>query len=115
MTAATEPQTCSFHPYHLDPSIFDKRIEEPYGVASPTDTSNQIIREPAFSLHDLLFCFLANNRLKVPHHHRIGMRASHRAYKIIGVPDISDPVSQSLTHRILQSLASRRHHSDLRS
>jgi hypothetical protein len=56
----------------------------------------------AFGGHHLFAGFLADHRLEVAHHLRIGMRAGRRADQVIGVVDIGHPVAQRLVHRVLQ-------------
>jgi hypothetical protein len=48
---------------------------------------------------------LADDRLEIAHHGRIGMRARHGADAIEGVADIGDPVAQRIVHRVLQRAA----------
>ena len=44
--------------------------------------------------------FPPDNRLKLAHHERIGMRPHHRTEQIIGVPDICYPVANRFVYRI---------------
>jgi len=48
--------------------------------------------------------------MKIPHHHRIGVRPGHRTNQIVGGAHIRHPVAQSFVHRILERLAARFHH-----
>ena len=55
-----------------------------------------------FLLLHLLARLVADDRLEVAHHRRIGMRARDRADAIERVGDIGDPVAQRLVHRVLE-------------
>ena len=48
---------------------------------------------------------LADHRLEVAHHLRIGVRAGGRADQVVGVVDVGDPVAQRLVHGVLQRAA----------
>src|SRR5437867_2413035 len=56
-------------------SIWQERMEQPDGVTSTADTSNQQIGQPLFALKNLRASFQADDALKIAHHHRVGMRA----------------------------------------
>ncbi len=56
---------------------------------------------------------LADDRLEVAHHHRVGMRAGDRADYVEGVVDMCDPVAQRLVHRVLQGRGPRVHRDHL--
>ena len=70
------------------------------------------IRQPALALEHLRARLLADDRLEVAHHRRIGMRTSNGADAVEGVCDVRHPVAQRLVHRVLQraAAAGHRHH-----
>ena len=88
-------------------------MKQPHGVGAAADTGDRRVGQPSLGFLQLRFGFLADHRLKVAHHHRIGMRAGDGADEIIGVLDIGDPVAHRLVHRVLQRAGAggHRHHS----
>jgi len=104
MAPGFHAQACCFYSNKAH-GIFVERMEEAHRVASSADTGHQIIRKPTLFLQDLLPGFPSDDRLKIPYHHRIGMRSDHRADEIIGVPDICDPIPNRLVDGIFQRLA----------
>jgi hypothetical protein len=61
----------------------------------------------------LLSRLLPDDGLKVAHHHRIGVGAGHGTDHIVGIADVSDPISERLVHRIFEGLAAGLHDPDL--
>ena len=49
------------------------------GVAASAHAGDQEIGQPFFPLEDLAARFLADDPVKIPHHHGIGMRPEGRA------------------------------------
>jgi hypothetical protein len=66
------------------------------------DGRDQRIRQAAFARHHLLARLVADHRLEIAHHLRIGMRPRHGADAIERVLDMGHPVAQRLVERILQ-------------
>ena len=91
-----------FHAEHPHRGVIQEGVEQPHGVGATADGGHQHIRQAALGLLHLRAGFLADHRLEVAHHHRIGVRAGHGADAVVGVLDIRDPVAQRLVHRILQ-------------
>ena len=92
--------------------IVEKRMEQPHRVGAAADAGDQRIRQAALRLLHLLPGLVADHRLEVAHHHRIGMRPRHRADAIEGVVHVGDPIAQRLVHRVLQRARAglHRHH-----
>ena len=67
----------------------------------------------AFLLGQLPAHLLADDRLEVADHRRIGVRAGHGADAIERVADVGHPVAQRVVHRVLQRAAPRGHRNDL--
>ncbi len=88
-------------------------MEEAHGVRAAADAGDQHVGQPALGLLHLLARFLADDRLEVAHHRRIGVRARHRADAVERVADVRDPVAQRLVHRVLERAAARGHRHDL--
>ncbi len=59
------------------------------------NAGDQRIRQAAFGSLHLLLRLLADDRLEVAHHRRIGMRTCRRADAIESVGDIGDPVRKA--------------------
>ena len=53
---------------HFHFGIPDKRIKQPHGVAPAADAGDEIVRQPAFGLEDLLARLPADDRLEVGRH-----------------------------------------------
>ena len=87
---------------HRDRGIVEEGVEQAHGIGAAADRGDQRIRQPALGLLHLRLGLLADHRLEVAHHHRIGVRAGDGADAVVGVLDIGDPVAQRLVHRILQ-------------
>jgi len=68
----------------------------------PADAGDQHVGEPAFALQHLRAGFLADDGLKIAHHHRIRMRPRGRADDVERVVDVGDPIAQGFVHRIFQ-------------
>ena len=88
-------------------------MEQADGVGAAADAGDQQSgRRPSASI----ICsrsFVADHRLEIAHHLRIGMRAGGRADHVVGVLDVGDPVAQRLVHRVLQRAGAGRHRNDL--
>ncbi len=55
----------------------------------------------------------ADDRLKIAHHHRVGVRAGDRADAIERRADVGHPVAQRLVHRVLERPGAGLHRHDL--
>src|SRR4029077_6989638 len=62
-----------FNSDHPDPLVIQKRMEKANGVAAATDTGHEQIRQALFAFENLLPRFLADDALKITHHHWIRM------------------------------------------
>src|SRR5437762_13104516 len=58
---------------HPDALVIQKRMEQANGVAAATNASDEQIGQALFAVEDLLSRFLADDALKITHHHRIRM------------------------------------------
>ena len=65
-------------------------------------------RRPSAFQH-LLLGFVADHRLEVAHHGRVGVRTGDRADDVEGVFDVGDPVAQGFVHRVLERAGAARH------
>jgi hypothetical protein len=65
--------TPRFNSNHPDARVIQKWMEQANGIAAATDASDEQIGQKLFALEDLLPRFLADDALKIPHHHRIRM------------------------------------------
>ncbi len=61
------------------------------------------------ALSQLRAGLVADHRLEVAHHRRVGMRPGDRADHVERVVDMGDPVAQRLVHRVLQGRRARMH------
>ena len=88
-------------------------MKQPHRVGAAADAGDQRIRQAAFGLLHLRARLVADDRLEIAHHHRIGMRARDRADAVERVVHVGDPVAQRLVHRILQRARARLHRDHL--
>src|SRR3954471_11045646 len=107
MQAARQPVARSFHAIDLDLGIVQERMEQAHRVRAAADAGDERIGQTSCRRQHLLARFVSDHRLKVAHHHRIGVRPGDRADAVKGVRDIRDPVAQRLVHGILERLRSR--------
>ena len=77
--AAVEPVARRLDAEDLDAAIVEERMEQAHGVGAAADAGDQRIRQAAFGLLHLLARLVADHRLEVAHHRRIGMRAGDGA------------------------------------
>ena len=102
MLFALEPLAAGFDADDLHVLVVEERVEQADGVRAAADSGDQRVGQTAFGLHHLLAGFVADHRLEIAHHGRIGMRAGDRADHVVGVFDIGHPVAQRLVHGVLQ-------------
>ena len=84
-------------------------MKQPHRVRAAADAGDQGIGQPALGLLQLGARLMADHRLEVAHHRRIGVRPGDRADHVERVVDMGDPVAQRLVHRILQGRGPRMH------
>ena len=84
-------------------------MEQAHRVRAAADAGDQRVRQAALLGHDLRAHLVADHRLEVAHHGRIGMRPGDAADQVEGVVDIGDPVAQGLVHGVLQGRRARGH------
>ncbi len=107
-----QPVTRRLDADQLDAVVLDERVEHADGVGTTADTGDHRVGQAAFLLQDLFARFLADDRLEVADHFRVGVHAGGRADHVIGVVDIGDPVAQRLVHRVLQRAVAIGHRRD---
>ncbi len=74
----------------------------------PTQATTASGSRPA-ACQDLRARLVADDRLEVAHHDRVGVRPGHRADDVVGVLDVRHPVAHGLVHRVLQRARARLH------
>ena len=79
----------------------------------PTQATTASGSRPAIC-EDLGAGLVADDRLEVAHHGRVGVRPGHRADDVVGVADVGDPVADGLVHRVLERARARLHRDDPR-
>ncbi len=77
-------------------------MEQAHRVRSAANAGDEAVRETAFLLHDLLFGFLADDRLEIANHGWVRVRACDGADAVERVAHIGDPIAQGFVHRVLQ-------------
>jgi hypothetical protein len=98
----------------LDPDdphalVVEERVEQPHRVRPAADRRDDRVGQAALAscIGQLPAHFLADDRLEIAHHRRIGVRPRHRADAVEGVAHVGHPVAQRVVHRILQRAATR--------
>ncbi len=103
-----EPVPARFDAVDRDLAVVEEGMEEADRVRAAADRGDERVGKPALRVHDLLAHLVADHRLEVAHHRRIGMRAGRRADDVVGGLDIRDPVAQRLVQGVLQACRRRR-------
>ena len=89
---------------HLHAGVGEKVVEQPDGVAAAAHAGHQIIGQPPRLRQNLGTRLAADHAMELAHHHRVGMRAEHRAQQIMRVRDVRHPVAHGFVDGVLQSL-----------
>ncbi len=108
-----EPVPSGLDPVDRHALVIEERVEEAHRVGAAAYAGDERIGQAALALHDLLAHFLADHRLEVAHHLRIGVRTRHRADDVVGVAHVRHPVAQRFVHGVLQGAGAARHGIDL--
>ena len=67
------------HPHVL---VLEERMEQPDGVAAAADARDEQIRQTAFAFEHLAAGLVADDAVKIAHHHRVRMRAERAAENV---------------------------------
>src|SRR5262245_13528078 len=94
---------------HRNLFILQEGMKQTNGIAASSNAGQQSVGESVFLAEDLFFSFSANHRLKVSHHHWVGMGAKYRPEQVVGVAHISNPVANSFIDCVLKGFAAARH------
>ena len=78
----------------------------------PTHATTRFGSEPALRA-DLQQRLAPDHGLELAHHHRVRVRAEHRAEDVVRGRDVGDPVAQRLVDRVLERARARVHADDL--
>jgi len=97
---------------HLYAGVFEERVEQTDGVRAAADAGDEQVGQALFLFQDLPSCLVTDDTLKIPHHHRIRMRAVGRAENVMRAADVRHPIAHCLVHRLLERLlpGGHRHH-----
>src|SRR3972149_3854910 len=90
------------HAGHPDLLVIEKGMEEAHSVRPAADARHKEVREPSGKALYLLTRFNPDDRLEVPHEHRIGVRACNSADYVKCVIDVCDTCPERLVHGVLQ-------------
>src|SRR5690606_23681989 len=104
--AGVEAVASRFDADDLHAGVVEEGVEQADGVGATANAGHQRIGQAAFLLHDLLAHFVADHRLKVADHGRVGVRAGGGADQVEGAVDVGHPVAQRFVHGILQRAGS---------
>src|SRR5438105_10992625 len=80
-------------------------VEHADGVAATADAGDNDVGQPPFLPENLFMRFCADDRLKIAHDTRVGMRPDGRSDQVEGCLHVGDPVADGLIDGILQSAA----------
>src|SRR5690606_13146218 len=105
--ARRDPFSSSLDTIKPDVGIIEEWIERSHCIASAAYTCDDSIRQSAFLFLHLLLYLISYYALEITHHHRVRVRAYHRAYEVVSCLDVCNPVTDRFVDRILQCLASR--------
>ena len=81
-------------------------VENAHRIGAATDACEHRIRLTANHFRHLREAFLADDRIKIAHHHRVRMRSRHRTDNVKGALDIRHPVAHGFVQCIFQRFRS---------
>ena len=99
---AVQAQTPRLDADHTNRCVVDEWMEQSDGIRPAADAGDERIRQTPGLLQTLRTGFVADDRLKVAHHHRIRMRAGDGTDDVVRVIDVRDPVAQRFVHRVFE-------------
>ena len=105
----------SFYAVDADRLIIKERVKQTHGIRATTNAGNNGVRQPALSLHQLLFCLFPDHRLEVTYHLRIGVRAGNGANNVKMCLGIRHPEAKRFVHRVLKRSRTRCYGMNLRA
>ena len=95
--------------------VVEERIKKSDGVRAAADAGDEQVGQTFFLFQNLRACFVADDALKIPHHHRIGMRTVSRAENVMRAAEVRHPVAHGFVDGFLQSFLSRVNRHDFRA
>src|SRR6185369_13268302 len=96
MLARPYPMSARLDAGHLHSRVFEKFIKQADRVAAAADAGDEFIREPALARENLLLRLLADDAVKIAHHHRVRVGTVGRAQDVMRAADVSHPVAHGL-------------------
>ena len=82
--------------------IVNEMIEAADGVGASAHAGDHRVGKPSLLFHELLFDFLRDHRLKIPHDGGERVRPHHRTEAVVGVADPGGPLAHGFRNRVLQ-------------
>ena len=104
MLTQVRTATARLDSHHGHRFIFQEGMEEPDGIAAPSNTGHQGVRQSTFPFQNLLAGLPSDDRLKISHHHGVRMGAENGTDQVVGAAHVGDPIPDSLVDGVLQSL-----------
>src|SRR5207244_9477972 len=102
MFTATNSFASGFDADHPHMSILQEGMQQTDGVAAAADACDEQIRQARFAFENLASRFNPDDALKIAHHHRVRMRAEHRAQYIMSGVHVRDPIAHRFVDCFLE-------------
>ena len=104
MFVGVQPQTARFDADAGGLFFFQEVGEDAHGVGAAADAGDDVVGQPILGFEDLGFGFVADDGLKVAHHHRVGVGPRDGADDVEGVAGVGDPVAYRVVHGVFEGL-----------
>ena len=104
MLTAGNAVSARFHADDLHVGYFDVRMKKTDRIRASAHTGDYRIRLTTYHLWHLHAGFVADDALKIAHHHRIRMRACRRTENVERVFDVGDPIAYRFVARVFERL-----------
>gem|GEM_PF-2562505 len=102
MLAGLDAVAGRFDADDLHALVIEEGVEQAHGVGAAADAGDQRVGQAAFLGLQLVAGFLADHRLEVADHGRVGMGTCDSADQVEGAVDVGHPVAQGFVHRVFQ-------------
>ena len=111
--AGLHPGAARLDSVQRDVRVVQERVEQPHRVRASSDAGDAGVGQAALQIEHLRAGLAPDHGVEVAHHHRIGMRARHRADDVVRVVDVAHPVAHRLVERILEGPGAGHHRDHL--
>ena len=115
MFAGIQSFACGLHADQARVFVRNVGIENPHRIRATAHARDHGIGLAAHVFGHLRDALLADDRLKITHHHRIGMRSGDSADDVERVVHVRHPIAQRFVQRVFERFRSALHRHDSRA